>query len=77
MRFQHYGLVVNTSKCVLGFVQIEFLGHLISSQAIWPFDSKVNIIREFLEPMALRIIREFLGFITFHQRFVPRWANLI
>ncbi|GBL79472.1 Transposon Ty3-I Gag-Pol polyprotein [Araneus ventricosus] len=46
-RFQKYGLVVNTEKCVFGQLSVTFLGYLISEKGIEPLLDRVKAINEF------------------------------
>lgn len=43
----HYVLVISTSKCVFGTDQMEFLGHLIFSQRIWPWIPRSKLSMSF------------------------------
>nr|VZI06756.1 unnamed protein product [Spirometra erinaceieuropaei] len=47
---QQFGVVLNPSKCVLGVLSLEFLGHLVDSHGIRPLPSKVAAIRDFPPP---------------------------
>lgn len=76
-RLSDNGLVVNPAKCLFGVSSLEFLGHAVSAEGISPLPSKVQAIQEFPLPSSLRKLREFLGLINFHRRFIPRCADLL
>lgn len=76
-RLQAHALVINAPKCVFGASELEFLGHHISAHGIRPLESKVNSVREFPQPTSLRKLREFLGLVNFHRRFIPHCAQLL
>ncbi|EEC18203.1 polyprotein of retroviral origin, putative [Ixodes scapularis] len=42
-----------------------------------PLADEVRAIREFPQPTSLRKLREFLGLINFHRRFIPHCAEMI
>ena len=73
-RLSDHGIVINPSKCVLGVTELDFLGHQVSPRGIYPLEEKVRAIREFPQPTSIRKLREFLGLINFHHRFIPNWA---
>ncbi|GBM72258.1 Transposon Ty3-I Gag-Pol polyprotein [Araneus ventricosus] len=52
-RFQKYGLVVKTEKCVFGQLSVKFLGYLISEKGIEPLPDRVKAVDEFQQPKLL------------------------
>lgn len=75
-RLQEFGLVLNPTKCVFGVDSLEFLGHRITQLGIQLLEDKVKVIREFPRPTSLRKLREFLGLVNFHRRFIPQCAKI-
>lgn len=73
-RLKQYGMLVNTSKCVLGVSEVTFLGYLISGSGCRPLDLKVQAVKEFPPPTNVRQLRGFLGMLNFYRRFLPRAA---
>ena len=65
-RLTTYDVVIQPSNCVFGVTTLEFLGHTISETGIAPLDSKVTVIREFLLPISVRKIQEFLCLVNFY-----------
>lgn len=76
-RLQSFGLVVNPSKCVLGVSAIDFLGHGVKSDGITPLEDKLQAVRDSAQPTSLRKLREFLGLLNFHRRFIPGRAHIL
>lgn len=76
-RLDDYGLVINPNKCVFGVATIEFLGHLVTPQGIQPLASKVKAIQDFPPPTSMKRLREFLGLLNFHRRFLPKCATFL
>lgn len=73
-RLKQYGMLVNTSKCVLGVSEVTFLGYLISGSGCRPLDLKVQAVKEFPPPTNVRQLRGFLGMLNFYRRFLPQAA---
>ncbi|CAH2097753.1 unnamed protein product [Euphydryas editha] len=75
-RMKEYGILVNTSKCIFGASQVNFLGYSISEAGTKPLESKVQAIREFPAPTNVRQLRRFLGMVNFYRRFLPNSAQI-
>ena len=76
-RLSEHGFIINPSKCMFGVSELEFLGHTVSSQGIRPSDTKVKAITGFPMLMSLWKLREFLGLVNFHDRFIPHCAFIL
>ena len=75
-RLREYGVLLNTSKCVLGQSDVTFLGYSVSTAGTKPLESKVQAIKDFPTPKTVKELRRFLGMINFYRRFVPRAAQI-
>lgn len=73
-QLSEHGIVVNPSKCILGVPELDFLGHRVSADGIQPLEEKVTAIRDFT---TMRKLREFLGLINFHHRFILKCATIL
>lgn len=76
-KLQDHGLLINPAKCVFGVDDIEFLGHRVTREGIRPLEKKVQALRDFPRPASIRKLREFLGLLNFHRRFLPNIARII
>ena len=75
-RFRNYGILLNTTKCVFGTSNVDFLGYNVSSTGIKPLTTKVEAIKNFTKPSTGKQLRQFLGMINFYRRFIPKAALL-
>ena len=50
---------------------------LLSARGIQPLDSKVKALRDFPLPTSLTKLREFLGLVNFHCRFIPQCSHIL
>ena len=66
-----FGLVFNTSKCVFGARELDFLGHWVSTQGIRPLPDKVEAVWRFERPRTVKALQRFLGMVNFYRRFIP------
>ncbi|BHF63679.1 hypothetical protein SprV_0200667300 [Sparganum proliferum] len=76
-RLDQFGVVINPSKCVLGVLSLDFLGHHVDAQGLRPLSSKVEAIRDFPLPTSKRQLQRFLGMVNFYRRFLPNCADLM
>ncbi|GBM23060.1 Transposon Ty3-I Gag-Pol polyprotein [Araneus ventricosus] len=74
-RFQKYGLVVNTEKCVFDQLSVKFLRYLISEKGIEPLPDRVKTINEFQQPKTIKDVRRFLALLNFYRRFLKNAAH--
>ena len=49
-RFKEYGIIINQTKCEFGTSSLQFLGHQVGSQRVYPLEEKVKVIQEFCQP---------------------------
>lgn len=75
-RLKKYGIVVNTTKCILGQPEVTFLGYRVSAAGTKPVETKVEAIREYPAPKTVKELRRFLGMLNFYRRFIPNAAQL-
>ncbi|GJT97162.1 gypsy/ty3 retroelement polyprotein [Tanacetum coccineum] len=63
-------------KCVFGNHQVEYLGHVISSQGVATDPAKVQAMQTWLVPTNLKQLRGFLGLTGYYKRFIKDFATL-
>lgn len=76
-RLDEHGLVLKPQKCVFGVEALNFLGHHITAEGIMPLESRVESVKKFPAPTSFRKLREFLGLLNFHRRFIPSCARVL
>nr|VZI26587.1 unnamed protein product [Spirometra erinaceieuropaei] len=76
-RLGTFGVIISSSKCVLGVPSLEFLGHHVDSEGLRPLSSKIEAVRNFPPPTAKRQLQRFLGMVSFYRRFLPNCADLM
>jgi len=69
------GLVVNSTKCVLGVRELDFLGHRVSAAGYSPLPERVEAIKNFEVPSSKAALQRFLGLINFYHHFIPGVAR--
>ena len=71
------GLVAKSDKCTFAATEVSFLGHTVSAKGLAVSNTKVQAIKDFAKPLVTKGLREFLGMITYYQRFLPGIAKTL
>lgn len=64
-RLREYGMVINSSKCIFGVQEINFLGYRITAAGTTPLTSKVEAIQSFQRLKLLENCDDFWACLTF------------
>ena len=75
-RFIDAGLKLNLEKCHFLQQQVEYLGHIISSEGLAPSPSKVKAVLDYPRPSTPKQVRAFLGLISFYRRYVKQFSTV-
>ena len=75
-RCEEAKIVLNKEKCVFKTTEVEFQGHVISSQGLKPDDKKVEAILKMENPTDVEGIRRLLGAVTYLAKFLPRLSTV-
>lgn len=70
-RLREYGLCVNLAKWEFLKTEIEFVGHIITTDGIRPKPDKVETINNFPKPTMVYQLKRFLAMVNFYRRFIP------
>ena len=76
-RLQQHGLVINEEKCQFFKKEVDFLGHVVSSDGIRPPAAKVEAIRTYPKPATCSQLLSFLGMLNYYRRFIPKAASML
>ncbi|GJP84341.1 hypothetical protein CLOP_g14407 [Closterium sp. NIES-67] len=75
-RLQQHRLITKGSKCEFLKQELEFLGHVISTEGIRIDPKKLRAIQEWKPPANQQQLQSFLGFVNYVRRFIPHMAGL-
>ncbi|GKC28041.1 retrotransposon-related protein [Tanacetum coccineum] len=69
-------LFAKPCKCVYETTQVEYLGHVISTQGVATYPVKIEAMANWLMPTSLKQLRGFLGLTGYYRRFIKGFAMI-
>jgi hypothetical protein len=75
-KLREHGLYAKSEKCEFDRTSVEFLGYVISRQAITMDSRKVKTIQEWVVLTRVRDLQSFLGFANFYRRFIKGFSMI-
>ena len=75
-RLRSYGLQLKSSKCHLFRVSVPFLGRIVGRRGLECDPTKIEDVKLWPVPDCLKSVRQFLGFVGYYRRFIPRFADI-
>lgn len=74
-KLTEYNIRINVEKCKFFQIEIEFLGHVITSEGIKPNVGKVRAILEAPHPENLRQLQSYLGLLNYYAKFISNLSS--
>ena len=75
-RLRTVNLKLNPAKCDFLKKQILYLGHVISSEGIFPDTNKINVVKNYPCPKNTDEVKRFVAFVNYYRKFVPNFAHI-
>ena len=75
-RLRTYGLQLKSTKCHLFQTSVPFLGHVVDRRGLECDPKKIEDVKCWPVPDCLKSVRQFLGFVGYYRRFIPRFADI-
>ena len=73
-KIREKGLKLNFKKCEFGKASINYMGHILSSEGLFPEPEKVNSLLHMEPPSNTSEVRSFLGLVTYCSKFIANFA---
>ncbi|CAG7718948.1 unnamed protein product, partial [Allacma fusca] len=74
-RLAEKGFTLNRDKCAFGVKEVEFLGHRITSEGVFPDLKKIKAIVSMPPPSDVSRVRSFVDMVIYLGRFIPGLAT--
>ncbi|BHF73911.1 hypothetical protein SprV_0401699500 [Sparganum proliferum] len=75
-RYQEAGLTLNPRKCKFLQTEIRFLGHIVSNEGLRTDPDKIQVVKDWPQPVNGDEVRSFLGLAGYYRAFIPSYARL-
>ena len=69
-------LSMKFSKCHFFTKEIQYLGHILSTKAIWPLPSKTQAIQNMHPPKTPKQVHAFLGLVGYYRKFIKNLVKI-
>ena len=74
-RLKTAGLTLQAEKCHFLKREIAYLGHVITQDCVKPDSRKIEAVKNFPHPKTRKHVKQFLGLIGYHRRFIPEFTK--
>ena len=74
-RMREHHLTVKPSKCCFGVIAIRYLGFIVDGTSLQPQHDKTEAITTMLPPTSKKLLKAFLGLVSFYLMFIPQAAD--
>lgn len=75
-RLRQVNLKLNPEKCDFLRKEMQFLGHIISTEGIKPDPEKINVVKNYPIPKNVDETKRFVAFTNFYRKFIPNFAEI-
>ena len=75
-RIQQAHITIKPSKCMIGYKNLEFVGHEVSEGGVQPNTGLVEKILNAKRPETKKQVRSFMGLAGYYREFIPNFAAL-
>ena len=75
-RLREANVKLNPKKCSFVKQQIEYLGHVVTPEGIFPDPGKVEVVMKFPTPASLKELKSFLGLANYYRQFIKGFSEI-
>jgi len=76
-RLRQYNFKIQLDKCEFLRKEVEYLGHVVTTEGIRPNLDKIKAIIDFPIPKTPKQLKSFLGLLGFYRKFIKNFAKIV
>ena len=69
-------LHLKLAKCTFDQTKVEYLRLVVRKGEVLMDPTKLKAVEQWELPKSVRVVRSFIGFCTFYQKFIPHFSTL-
>ena len=75
-KLRQFNLKIEPDKCEFLKTELNYLGHVVTSEGVKPDPQKVKAIKEFPTPKNTTDVKSFLGLAGYYRKFIPQFSKM-
>jgi len=75
-RLRQFNLKIEPDKCEFLKTELNYLGHIVTSEGVKPDPNKVQAINDFPIPKNVTDVKSFLGLAGYYRQFIPQFSKI-
>ena len=75
-RFRIVNLKLKPEKCYLAGSEVLYLGYVVFREGFLVDPTKIDEVKNFLQPFDVRSLRSFLGLASYYRRFIENFSSV-
>ena len=75
-QIRKYNSKIEPDKCEFLKTELQYVGHVITTQGVQPDPKKVSAVQNFPKPQQPKGIKAFLGLAGYYRKFIPNFSKI-
>ena len=75
-RLRQFNLKIEPDKCEFFKTELNYLGHVVTSEGVKPDPQKVKAISDFPTPRNATDVKSYLGLAGYYRKFIPQFSKI-
>jgi len=76
-KLRQFNLRIEPDKCEFFKTELNYLGHVVTSEGVKPDPEKVKAIKNFPIPKNTTDVKSFLGLKGYYRKFIPQFSKTV
>ncbi|KAI2644560.1 Transposon Ty3-I Gag-Pol polyprotein [Labeo rohita] len=76
-KLRQHSLYLKIEKCEFHRPSVQFLGYIINAEDVQMDQGKVSVIQEWSQPLTVKELQRFLGFLNYYGRFIQNYSFIM